>query len=159
MVLSLEELLKAMEAFRESKKIAFTNGCFDILHAGHAYYLKKAKELGDILVVGLNSDESIRRIKGPQRPIVPQEMRAYLLDNLKPVDYVVIFDEDTPERLIKAIRPHVLVKGADWEIKNIVGADFVLSYGGKVERVEFKFDISTSDIIKRILENYREVER
>ena len=159
MVLSLEELLKAMEAFRESKKIVFTNGCFDILHAGHAYYLKKAKELGDILVVGLNSDESIRRIKGPQRPIVPQEMRAYLLDNLKPVDYVVIFDEDTPERLIKAIRPHVLVKGADWEIKNIVGADFVLSYGGKVESVEFKFDISTSDIIKRILENYREVER
>ena len=90
MVLSLEELLKAMEAFRESKKIVFTNGCFDILHAGHAYYLKKAKELGDILVVGLNSDESIRRIKGPQRPIVPQEMRAYLLDSLKPVDYVVM---------------------------------------------------------------------
>jgi len=159
MVLSLEELLKAMEALREDKRIVFTNGCFDILHAGHAYYLKKAKEFGDILVVGLNSDESIKRIKGPQRPIVPQEMRAYLLDSLKPVDYVVIFDEDTPERLIKAIRPHVLVKGADWELKDIVGADFVLSYGGKVERVEFKFDISTSHIIKRILENYTPSEK
>ena len=86
-------------------------------------------------------------------------MRAYLLDSLKPVDYVVIFDEDTPERLIKAIRPHVLVKGADWELIDIVGADFVLSYGGKVERVEFKFDISTSHKIKRILENYTPSEK
>ncbi|MFN3976684.1 MAG: D-glycero-beta-D-manno-heptose 1-phosphate adenylyltransferase [Aquificaceae bacterium] len=159
MVLSLEELIRIIEPLRESKKIVFTNGCFDILHAGHAYYLKKAKEMGDILVVGLNSDESIKRIKGPKRPIVPQEMRAYLLDSLKPVDYVVVFDEETPERLIKAIRPHVLVKGADWELKDIVGADFVLSYGGRVERVEFRFNISTSDIIKRILDNYREVER
>ncbi|MFN3472097.1 MAG: D-glycero-beta-D-manno-heptose 1-phosphate adenylyltransferase [Aquificaceae bacterium] len=154
MVLSLEELIRIIEPLRKSKKIVFTNGCFDILHAGHAYYLKKAKEMGDILVVGLNSDESIKRIKGPKRPIVPQEMRAYLLDSLKPVDYVVVFDEETPERLIKAIRPHVIVKGADWELKDIVGADFVLSYGGRVERVEFRFNISTSDIIKRILDNY-----
>ncbi len=159
MVLSLEDLLNLIEPLRENKVIVFTNGCFDILHAGHAYYLKKAKELGDILVVGLNSDESIRRIKGPQRPIIPQHMRAYLLDSLKPVDYVVIFEEDTPEKLIRAIRPHVLVKGADWEIKDIVGADFVLSYGGRVERIEFKFDISTSAIIRRIIELYKDLER
>ena len=159
MILNLEELLKILEPLRKDKKIVFTNGCFDILHAGHAYYLQKAKELGDILVVGINSDSSIRRIKGPKRPIVEEHMRAYLLDSLKPVDFVVIFDEDTPEKLIKAIRPHVLVKGADWEIKNIVGAPFVLSYGGRVERVEFKFDISTSKIIERISENYKELER
>lgn len=159
MVLNLEELLKIIEPLRESKRIVFTNGCFDILHAGHAYYLKKAKEFGDILIIGLNSDESIKRIKGPKRPIVPEAMRAYLLDSLKPVDYVIIFDEDTPERLIKAIRPHVLVKGADWELKDIVGANFVLSYGGKVERIEFQFEISTSDIIRKILESYKELER
>ena len=133
MVLSLEELLRVLEPLREEKRIVFTNGCFDIIHAGHAHYLSKAKSYGDILVVGLNSDSSIRRIKGPKRPIIPQHMRAYLLDTLKPVDYVVIFEEDTPIELIRAIRPHVLVKGADWQVENIVGADFVLSYGGKVE--------------------------
>ncbi|MCS6876385.1 MAG: D-glycero-beta-D-manno-heptose 1-phosphate adenylyltransferase [Aquificaceae bacterium] len=154
MVLSLEELLGVLEPIRHEKSIVFTNGCFDILHAGHAYYLKKAKELGDLLVVGLNSDESVRRIKGQKRPIIPQSARAYLLDSLKPVDFVVIFEEDTPEDLIKAIRPHVLVKGADWEIENIVGADFVLSYGGRVERIEFEFNLSTSNIIGRILELY-----
>lgn len=159
MILSLEKLLEILEPLRDSKRIVFTNGCFDIIHAGHAYYLQKAKELGDILVVGINSDRSIRRIKGPKRPIVEESMRAYLLDSLKPVDFVVIFDEDTPEGLIKAIKPHVLVKGADWELKDIVGADFVLSYGGKVERIGFKFNISTSEIIRRILESYKELER
>ncbi len=159
MVLSLEELLKVLEPLRKDKKIVFTNGCFDLLHAGHAHYLAKAKSFGDVLVVGLNSDNSIRRIKGPKRPIVPQHMRAYLLDSLKPVDYVVVFEEDTPLELIKSIRPHVLVKGADWDIKDIVGADVVLSYGGRVERVEFEFDISTSKIIQRILELYKEEER
>ncbi|MEJ5338552.1 MAG: D-glycero-beta-D-manno-heptose 1-phosphate adenylyltransferase [Aquificaceae bacterium] len=159
MVLSLEELIKLLEPVRDRKSIVFTNGCFDLLHAGHANYLAKAKSLGDILVVGLNSDSSVRRIKGPKRPVIPQHMRAYLLDSLKSVDFVVIFEEDTPLELIKAIRPHVLVKGADWDIKDIVGADFVLSYGGRVERVEFEFHISTSDIIRRIVELYREEER
>ncbi len=159
MILKLEKLLEILEPLRSDKKIVFTNGCFDLLHAGHAYYLQKAKEFGDILVVGLNSDRSIRMIKGPKRPIIEESMRAYLLDSLKPVDFVVIFEEDTPEKLIKAIRPHVLVKGADWDIKDIVGADFVLSYGGRVERIEFKFSISTSEIIKRVLENYRELDR
>ncbi|MCS7171326.1 MAG: D-glycero-beta-D-manno-heptose 1-phosphate adenylyltransferase [Aquificaceae bacterium] len=156
MVLKLEELLEVLEPIRKTKKVVFTNGCFDILHAGHVHYLKKAKDLGDILVVGLNSDESIRRIKGPKRPILPQSMRAYLLDGLRSVDYVVIFEEDTPEKLIKAIRPHVLVKGADWAPKDIVGADFVLSYGGKVHSIELEFHVSTSSIIKRILEVYKD---
>ncbi|MCS7277332.1 MAG: D-glycero-beta-D-manno-heptose 1-phosphate adenylyltransferase [Aquificaceae bacterium] len=159
MVLDLKDLLSVLEPIREEKTIVFTNGCFDLMHAGHAHYLKKAKELGDILVVGLNSDNSVRRIKGPKRPIIPQEMRAYLLDSLKPVDYVVIFEEDTPERLIRAIRPHVLVKGADWDIKDIVGADFVLSYGGRVERVAFQFELSTSAIIRRVLELYKDADR
>jgi rfaE bifunctional protein nucleotidyltransferase chain/domain len=105
-------------------------------------------------VVGINSDASVRRIKGEKRPILPQQMRAYLLDNLKPVDYVVIFEEDTPLELIKAIKPDVLVKGADWDLERIVGADFVLSYGGRVERIPFSFDVSTSKIIERILDLY-----
>jgi len=154
MIVDLKDLLGILEGVRANKKIVFTNGCFDILHAGHADYLKKAKSFGDILVVGINSDASIRRIKGEKRPIIPQEMRAYLLDSLKPVDYVVIFEEDTPLHLIKAIRPDVLVKGADWDIDRIVGADFVLSYGGRVERIEFSFDISTTKIVEKILNLY-----
>jgi rfaE bifunctional protein nucleotidyltransferase chain/domain len=154
MIVELKELLELLEKVRGKKKIVFTNGCFDILHAGHADYLNKAKSLGDILVVGINSDASVRRIKGEKRPILPQQMRAYLLDNLKPVDYVVIFEEDTPSELIKAIKPDVLVKGADWDLERIVGADFVLSYGGRVERIPFSFDISTSKIIERILGLY-----
>ncbi|MFZ8862550.1 MAG: D-glycero-beta-D-manno-heptose 1-phosphate adenylyltransferase [Thermocrinis sp.] len=154
MIVELKELLEILEKVRGKKKIVFTNGCFDILHAGHADYLSKAKSLGDILVVGINSDASVRRIKGEKRPILPQQMRAYLLDNLKPVDYVVIFEEDTPLELIKAIKPDVLVKGADWDLERIVGADFVLSYGGRVERIPFSFDISTSKVVERILDLY-----
>lgn len=154
MIVELKELLGFLEKVRGKKKIVFTNGCFDILHAGHADYLNKAKSLGDILVVGINSDASVRRIKGEKRPILPQQMRAYLLDNLKPVDYVVIFEEDTPLELIKAIKPDVLVKGADWDLERIVGADFVLSYGGRVERIAFSFDISTSKVVERILGLY-----
>jgi rfaE bifunctional protein nucleotidyltransferase chain/domain len=154
MIVELKELLGLLEKVRGKKKIVFTNGCFDILHVGHADYLSKAKSLGDILVVGINSDASVRRIKGEKRPILPQQMRAYLLDNLKPVDYVVIFEEDTPLELIKAIKPDVLVKGADWDLERIVGADFVLSYDGRVERIAFSFDISTSKVVERILGLY-----
>jgi rfaE bifunctional protein nucleotidyltransferase chain/domain len=154
MIVELKELLELLEKVRGKKKIVFTNGCFDILHAGHADYLNKAKSLGDILVVGINSDASMRRIKGEKRPILPQQIRAYLLDNLKPVDYVVVFEEDTPLELIKAIKPDVLVKGADWDLERVVGADFVLSYGGRVERIAFSFDISTSKVVERILELY-----
>ena len=134
---------------KEGKKIVFTNGCFDIIHAGHVDYLEKAKALGDVLVVGLNSDGSIRRIKGPERPINIQEHRKRVLEALKPVDLVIIFDEDTPERLIKEIKPDVLVKGGDWKIENIVGADFVKSYGGEVKTIDFVYDISTTKIIQK----------
>ncbi len=154
MVLELEELLKELEPVRDKKKIVLTNGCFDILHAGHVDYLYKAKALGDILIVGLNSDSSIKRIKGSRRPIIPENMRAHLLDSLKPVDYVVIFSEDTPLKLIKSIRPDVLVKGEDWSPDRIVGRDFVESYGGKVTTVPFTYRISTTQIIQRILKLY-----
>ncbi len=142
---------KIIECEKEKgKKIVFTNGCFDILHAGHVDYLQKAKDLGDFLVVGLNSDDSIRRIKGKCRPINPQEFRKKVLEALKPVDLVIVFDEDTPERLIKEIKPDVLVKGGDWKIENIVGADFVMSYGGIVKTIDFIYDISTTKIIEKI---------
>ncbi|HIQ48872.1 MAG TPA: D-glycero-beta-D-manno-heptose 1-phosphate adenylyltransferase, partial [Aquifex aeolicus] len=112
MLVSLERLLEILkEERKKGKRVVFTNGCFDIIHAGHVDYLEKAKNLGDILVVGLNSDNSVKRIKGEKRPIIPQEMRAKVLSFLKPVDYVVIFEEDTPAKLIEAIKPDVLVKG------------------------------------------------
>ncbi len=134
---------------KEGKKIVFTNGCFDIIHAGHVDYLEKAKALGDVLVIGLNSDNSIRRIKGKDRPVNIQEHRKKVLEALKPVDLVIIFEEDTPERLIKEIKPDVLVKGGDWSIENIVGADFVKSYGGEVKTIDFVYDISTTKIIEK----------
>ncbi|WP_299228085.1 D-glycero-beta-D-manno-heptose 1-phosphate adenylyltransferase [Sulfurihydrogenibium sp.] len=134
----------------KGKKIVFTNGCFDIIHAGHVDYLEKAKSLGDFLVVGLNSDESVRRLKGPTRPVNPVDQRKKVLQALKPVDLVIVFEEDTPERLIKEIKPDVLVKGGDWKIENIVGADFVMSYGGKVYTIDFVYDTSTTKIIEKV---------
>ncbi|GAB6065271.1 D-glycero-beta-D-manno-heptose 1-phosphate adenylyltransferase [Aquifex pyrophilus] len=155
MLVSLKELLRILEEERKKgKKVVFTNGCFDIIHAGHVDYLEKAKKLGDILVVGLNSDDSIRRIKGEKRPVNTQEHRAKVLSSLKPVDYVVIFEEDTPEKLIKAIKPDVLVKGGDWPLEKIVGKDFVESYGGKVLTIPFTYDVSTTKIIEKILKLY-----
>ena len=134
----------------ESKKIIFTNGCFDIIHSGHISYLNKAKALGDVLIVGLNSDESVKRLKGKDRPIVNERDRAYVLANLKPVDYVVLFDEDTPCELIKEIKPDVLVKGADYELKSIAGSDIVEAAGGKTVLINFVKGKSTSEIIKKI---------
>ena len=150
-VLYLEQLLARLEIQRSAgKKIVFTNGCFDILHPGHVAYLEDARACGDLLVVGLNSDSSVRRIKGPQRPINPQEDRAIMLAGLASVDYVTFFEDDTPLELIKAVRPHVLVKGGDWTIENIVGADFVMSYGGEVYSLAFREGYSTTALIKRI---------
>ena len=154
MILSFEEVEEVLSSLRKTKKIVFTNGCFDIIHAGHVDYLEKTKALGDILVVGMNSDNSIKRIKGEKRPIVPQEMRARVLSSLKPVDYVVIFEEDTPLELIKRVKPHVLVKGGDWKLENIVGREFVESYGGEVKTIPFEYDISTSKIIERVISLY-----
>lgn len=137
-----------------NKKVVFTNGVFDLIHAGHVDYLSKAKALGDVLVVGLNSDDSVKRIKGDKRPILKQDERAFVLTNLKPVDYVVLFEEDTPEKLISEIVPDILVKGADWAVDKIVGKDIVEKNGGKVMNIEFVNDQSTSKIIDLIVKRY-----
>jgi D-glycero-beta-D-manno-heptose 1-phosphate adenylyltransferase len=153
----LEELVKIRESLKQKgEKVVFTNGCFDILHAGHVDYLIKAKECGDILIVGLNSDHSIREIKGNNRPIVNETERAFILDNLKPVDYVVLFNEPTPQKLIESIIPDVLVKGADWNIENIVGRDIVENNGGEVKTIEFVNSQSTTNIIKKVIDIYNE---
>lgn len=139
-----------------NKKVVFTNGVFDILHAGHVDYLIKSRSLGDVLIVGINSDASVKRIKGDLRPVVPQNERAFIISSLKAVDYVVIFDEDTPYETIKRIIPDVLVKGADWEKDKIVGADIVEANGGTVETIGFINQTSTTNIIKTVLDKYRE---
>ena len=137
---------------KDFKKIIFTNGCFDIIHAGHVSYLNEAKSLGDVLIVGINSDESVKRLKGPGRPIIGEKDRAYILANIKPVDYVVIFNEDTPYNLIKEVNPDFLVKGGDYDGKDVVGKDIVEPSGGKVVLIDFVKGKSTSSIIKRIKE-------
>ncbi len=129
----------------EGKRVVFTNGCFDIIHAGHVRYLTEAKKLGDILVIGLNSDSSVSTIK-PGRPIIPEQQRAEVLSALSMVDYITLFNEDTPYELIREIKPDILVKGADWDIKNIVGNDIVK----EVHTIPFVEGISTTEIIKKI---------
>ena len=138
----------------EHTKIVFTNGVFDIIHRGHIEYLKEAKSLGDVLIVGLNSYKSVKIIKGEKRPIVTQQNRAYVLANLKPVDFVVIFDEDNPFNLIKNIMPDVLVKGSDWEAGKIIGADIVKQNGGEVKTIKFVENNSSSGIIEEILKKF-----
>jgi len=135
---------------RRKKTIVFTNGVFDILHRGHVEYLAGAKSYGDVLIVGLNSDASARRLKGPGRPVQKQNDRAAVLLALSAVDYVVVFGENTPEKLIRQIRPDVLVKGADYKLAQIVGADFVRSSGGRVERVRLTRGQSTSALIRKL---------
>jgi rfaE bifunctional protein nucleotidyltransferase chain/domain len=138
----------------QDKKVVFTNGVFDLIHSGHVDYLSKAKKLGDVLIVGLNSDNSVKRIKGDKRPILKQEDRAFILSNLKPVDYVIIFDEDTPAKLISEIIPDILVKGADWAVEKIVGKEAVEKNGGRVMNIEFVNDQSTSKIIDLIVKRF-----
>lgn len=132
------------------RKVVFTNGCFDILHYGHISYLAQARQLGDMLVVGLNSDASVRRLKGPSRPVNPQEARAFVLSALEMVDYVVFFEEDTPYNIITRVKPDILVKGGDYEIDNIVGGDFVRSRGGQVLTIPFEEGFSTSSILDNL---------
>ena len=136
---------------KQGRKIVFTNGCFDILHYGHAKYLQDAKNTGDILVVGVNSDLSIRKIKGRDRPVINEKNRLGLLAALASVDYLVLFKEDTPLKVIKEIKPDILIKGADWNKNNIVGSDFVLGYGGKVQTVKLVKGLSTTNLIKKIV--------
>ncbi|OGR58854.1 MAG: glycerol-3-phosphate cytidylyltransferase [Desulfobacula sp. RIFOXYB2_FULL_45_6] len=136
------------------KKIVFTNGCFDILHAGHVKYLIKAAQFGDVLILGLNTDRSVKIIKGEKRPVIGQNHRACVLSALFCVDHVVLFDEPDPRRLIEVVCPDVLVKGADWQENEILGSDFVRQNGGRIERVVLEPDISTTRIIERIGELY-----
>ncbi len=153
---SLDEIISLRESYKkEKKKVVFTNGVFDIIHAGHVDYLIKSKAMGDVLIVGMNSDASVKKIKGDKRPVVPESQRAFVLSNIKPVDYVVIFEEETPAKLIEKIIPDVLVKGADWDINNIVGKEAVVKNGGEVKTIKFVNDQSTTDIIKSILDKYK----
>ena len=153
---NINELAEIRKEFKlQNKKVVFTNGVFDILHAGHVDYITKAKSKGDVLIVAVNSDSSVKKIKGELRPVVPQNERAFIISSLKPVDYVVIFNEETPYEVIKKIIPDVLVKGADWSIENIVGGDIVEAAGGKVETIEFINDSSTTNIIKTVLERFK----
>ncbi|MGD8369373.1 MAG: D-glycero-beta-D-manno-heptose 1-phosphate adenylyltransferase [Desulfobacterales bacterium] len=154
-ILTLTPLLDVLAGCRKKgRRIVFTNGCFDLLHAGHVRYLAAARAEGDLLVVGLNSDESVRRIKPAGRPVVDQGQRAEVLAALACVDYVTIFDEPDPGRLIEAVAPDVLVKGADWPEDGIVGAAAVRRAGGRVVRVELVPEISTTVIIQRIRERF-----
>jgi D-beta-D-heptose 7-phosphate kinase/D-beta-D-heptose 1-phosphate adenosyltransferase len=139
---------------KKGKRVVFTNGCFDLLHVGHVKYLQKARAFGDLLILGLNSDASVRRLKGDKRPLIGEEERAHLLAALDCVDYVVLFDEDTPQKLIESIQPLVLVKGGDYSPEGVVGKDVVESYGGRVELVEFVDGKSTTNIIEKILKSY-----
>jgi len=148
-ILAIRKTLK-----EEKKKVVFTNGCFDVLHAGHVDYLNKAKAAGDVLILGLNSDASVKRIKGAKRPIVNEEERAFILSNLKAVDYVTLFEEDTPQEIISELIPDILIKGADWAIDKIVGRDIVEANGGEVKTISFVTDQSTTNIIQTIIERY-----
>lgn len=151
MLVARKDITRLADGLRRRKlRIVFTNGVFDILHRGHVQYLGKAKTFGDVLVVGLNSDQSVRRLKGRGRPVQSQRDRAEILLALKAVDFVVVFGEDRPDRLIEQIRPDVLVKGADYKLSEIAGAEFVRSYGGSVRRVPLAPGRSTSGIIKKV---------
>lgn len=145
---SLRKIVSRLK--KRGKRIVFTNGCFDILHYGHAKYLEDAKRKGDILIVGVNSDASVKRIKGNKRPIINERDRISLIAALESVDYALLFNEDTPLKVIESLKPDVLVKGADWEKGNIVGQDIVSRLGGKAIRIKFIKGRSTSHIIKKI---------
>lgn len=143
---------KVAEWKSKGERVVFTNGCFDILHLGHVDYLEKARNLGDRLIVGLNTDSSVSRFKGPQRPIQDQQSRARILSSLQYVDMVVLFDEDTPKELISTLVPDVLVKGSDYLAENIVGADVVKKAGGEVRTIDLVTGYSTTSIVKKIKE-------
>ncbi len=148
---ALEEAKKEIDRLKsERKRVVFTNGCFDILHPGHTRYLYTARALGDYLVVAVNSDQSVRAIKGEGRPILPQDARTELLAALSCVDGIVIFDEENPLKVIQYLMPHILVKGGDWKEDEIIGADVVKKAGGKVVRIPYIPGFSTSEILKKI---------
>jgi D-beta-D-heptose 7-phosphate kinase/D-beta-D-heptose 1-phosphate adenosyltransferase len=147
-ITQIKKIISRLQA--KGKKIVFTNGCFDILHYGHVKYLQDAKKLGDFLVIGVNSDASVRRLKGKSRPIIPAKDRLRTLAALGCVDFLVSFPQDTPRELIKSLQPDILVKGADWKGKTIVGSDIVKNYGGKVKTIKFIPGRSTTKLIRKI---------
>jgi rfaE bifunctional protein nucleotidyltransferase chain/domain len=150
-IVTVTEIAAIAGQLRKSgKTIVFTNGCFDLIHAGHVKYLSKAADLGEVLILGLNSDASVKKIKGEKRPVIHQEQRACVVAALQMVDYVVLFDAPDPLELIETVCPDVLVKGADWAEDAIVGADFVTARGGRVARIDLAPGISTTTIIERI---------
>ena len=153
-VLPPAALLRRLAARRRGRRVVFTNGCFDLFHAGHLKVLNRPKRAGDLLVVGLNDDRSVRRLKGPKRPILPLKDRAALMGALKDVDYVTWFGEDTPHDLIRRLKPEVLVKGGDWSLNTIVGREEVEAVGGKVMSLAFVEGCSTTDVIERIAQRY-----
>ncbi len=135
---------------RKKQRIVFTNGCFDIIHPGHAYYLAACRRYGDVLIVGLNADASVKRLKGPTRPIFPEKTRAYMLSQLASIDYIVIFSEDTPRELIARVRPDVLVKGGDYQGKTLAGEKIVRSYGGTIKLIPYLKGFSTTRVLNAI---------
>jgi rfaE bifunctional protein nucleotidyltransferase chain/domain len=154
-IVSRQKLIQTVKSLKNKKQtIAFTNGCFDILHEGHVDYLEKAKGRNRVLIVGLNSDKSIKQIKDPRRPILSQEKRARILAALSFVDYVTLFDEPTPQQLIETLKPDILIKGADWKGKVVAGADSVRKHGGRVEFLKYVKGASTTNIIEKVLEKY-----
>ena len=154
-IVTWEVLKEQVERVRgEGKKISFTNGCFDILHVGHVRYLREARKTGDLLILGLNSDSSVRAIKGEKRPLVPQGERAEVIASLDVVDYVTLFDDPTPLRLIEYLRPDVLVKGGDWKEESVVGGNAVKSRGGRIVIVPLTEGASTTNIIDKVLRVY-----
>jgi len=151
MILSISDFKSVREKIKaDNKKLVFTNGCFDILHRGHIEYLIEAKSLGDFLIVGLNSDKSVKKLKGQDRPLNNETDRAFLLDNLKCVDFVIIFNEDTPYELISEVVPDYLVKGGDWKEQEIVGNDIVKAGGGKVVSLKFVDNYSTTKLLGKM---------
>ena len=154
-ILEREELKKTVQALKDAgKKIVFTNGCFDLLHLGHVRYLEAARAEGDVLVIGVNSDRSVHEIKGPARPVVPEDERTEVLAALACVDFVTLFDEPDPLETIRALLPDILVKGSDWAEDAIVGKEVVEEHGGRVVRVPLTEGASTTKIIEKILENH-----
>ena len=155
-VLNLEELTKTVSLAKSvGKTIVFTNGCFDLIHGGHIEFLQKAREKGDLLIVGLNSDQSVKSIKGNDRPIKTQKERANIISALKSVDYITIFNETTPEEIIRQVRPDILVKGDDYDINKVVGREIVEGYGAKVELIPIVKGLSTTNIVEKILKSYK----
>ncbi len=146
-----DEILRRIEKLKRNRKtVVFTNGCFDVLHPGHLHILKQARSLGDFLIVGLNSDESVRRLKGADRPVFSEDARKEMLLAIRYVDEVVVFAEDTPEELILEIKPDILVKGSEYSASEIVGAETVESYGGRVVRIPMMPDYSTTNLLNRL---------